>query len=299
MNNIITGAAAGILGDKTGEALYGKGHLEESHNQECLHADIHAIRDCLEHLAGRSRKAIFDRTVLQPGILIPMDIFDRDYNVALVSVNTPVQFEVVGLGQAFTLLLAPGWNTLNMPEGTRWGLPASAKSNVSVLFCATDDLFGNAVIPFEASVSPEQAIFGGQAFSANYVQVIGAAAQGFYALSLFNPATSGKNFYVFSAKAAQNYGITNTSLFLTLTDPALGTPITPLDMKTGGPSSVANVTTGGPISFPSGESLEQFPVIDVIDNAYGYLVTPGNGIEVLCFCANSQEYALGLKWFEV
>jgi|SRR5712672_643430 len=146
MNNIITGAAAGILGDKTGEALYGRGHLEHSEQQECLHCDVHAIREGIERIASQgSFKPIYERIVLQPGILIPMEKFDRNYNIALVSASTPVQFEVIGQGQAFTLTLAAGWNILNMPEDTRWGLPSNAAGNVSVVYCATNELFGNSI----------------------------------------------------------------------------------------------------------------------------------------------------------
>jgi hypothetical protein len=148
MNQIITGAAGGIVGDLTGEALYGKPHLEESGNQECLHRDIHKIVACLEHITSVSPRAPrYKRITLQPGTLVPMhnEHYDRHYNVAQVSAITPVIFEVIGLGQAYSLTLNPGWNVLNMPEQTNWGLPSNASANVSVLYCASDVLFGNAV----------------------------------------------------------------------------------------------------------------------------------------------------------
>ncbi len=145
MNQIIAGAAAGILGDKTGEALYGKSHLDE--HGECVHMDLHRILECLERILEhpRTRPPVFDRITLQPGILIPMDKLDRDYSVALVAASTPIQFEIIGLGQAFSLTLAAGWNILNMPDGTRWGLPSNAANSVGVVYCATDDIFGNSI----------------------------------------------------------------------------------------------------------------------------------------------------------
>ncbi len=146
MNTIIAGAAAGIVGDKTGEKLYGKSHLDE--HGECVHMDLHKMLACLEHIASIGPRApVFHRCALQIGTLVPMnnESYDRHYNVALVSASTVVQFEVIGLGQAFSLTLAAGWNILNMPEHTNWGLPSNASSNVSVLYCATDVTFGNAI----------------------------------------------------------------------------------------------------------------------------------------------------------
>lgn len=146
MGPIIQGAMAGIVGDKAGETLYGHGHLEDGNQQECLHADIHAIRDSLKKIAGTGdQRPFFDRVTLQPGILIPMDKMDRAYNIAFVAASTAIQFEVIGLGQAFTLTLQPGWSVLNMPEGTRWGLPSNAVGSVGVVYCATNEIFGNAI----------------------------------------------------------------------------------------------------------------------------------------------------------
>lgn len=144
MNEIIVGAASAIVGDKTGEVLYGKPHLET--HGECLHADIHEMKDYLRKMVGDvKRKPIYDLVTLQPGVLVPMDKLNRFYSVAMVSAATAINFEVIGLGQAFSLTLQPGWNVLNMPDDTRWGLPSNAANNVGVVFCATDVLFGNAI----------------------------------------------------------------------------------------------------------------------------------------------------------
>jgi hypothetical protein len=145
-----------------------------------------------------------------------------------------------------------------------------------------------------------RAILEGKGYSAVYSQTIGGAAQGFYALSVFNPFTSKKNLFVFSAKAMVNFGVTNTSLFFTSSDPALGTSITPINMNTSGVASIANATIdANSISFPGNQPLEQFPFNDVIDNDYGYTVTPGNGVEIFAFVGNSQQYSLGVKWLEL
>jgi len=146
MNTIITGATAAIVGDKAGEVLYGKSHLDE--HGECVHHDLHKIVENIERMASASpRPPIYQRVTLQPGYLVPMDNerYDRHYNLALVSSSMQIQFEVIGLGQPFTLTLAAGWNVLNMPEHTNWGLTSGAGSNASILYCASDHMFGNAI----------------------------------------------------------------------------------------------------------------------------------------------------------
>ena len=145
MNNIITGAMSGIVGDKTGEALYGKSHLDE--HGECLHMDIHKMLACLEHITSVSpRSPIYQRITLQPGALVGMnnEVYDRYYNIAFVNTATQVVFEIIGQGQA-TMTLVAGWNVLNMPHFTNWGLPSGATGNVNVLYCASDLMFGDAI----------------------------------------------------------------------------------------------------------------------------------------------------------
>jgi hypothetical protein len=143
MNQIITGAAAGILGDKTGEALYGKAHLEESHNQECLHADIHRIADCLESMLenpvsemGTPRAVTAQVT---PGVLLPDNQHRKGVSVFNASAST------LYLGLFSNQLLTTSLYTTQIPPNTLYEMPTSPlyKGEISAIWASAN---GNALV---------------------------------------------------------------------------------------------------------------------------------------------------------
>jgi hypothetical protein len=153
MNRFIEGSAhaivGGLAGNKLDKATSQSPYLAENGQQ--VHSDIQAMVACLQYLCHKAEdeqlKPIYQPIMLQPGTLIPMhnERTNRLYNMALVATSTSVQFKVPGLGQPFALTLAAGWNVLNMPDYTEWGLPSAAPNNVSVIYCASNSVFGTAI----------------------------------------------------------------------------------------------------------------------------------------------------------
>lgn len=151
MNHLIAGGAqaivSGLAGKKLEKVTGDIPYLAEK--GEDVHCDIKAMVDCLRFLcekAERDDKPFYQTVVLQPATLIPMwnESHHRNYTMALVAQSTPVQFQVVGQ-PIMSLTLQAGWNVLNMPPDTTWGLPSSATANVSVTYCASNAIFGNAI----------------------------------------------------------------------------------------------------------------------------------------------------------
>jgi|SRR5580765_19310 len=140
----------------------------------------------------------------------------------------------------------------------------------------------------------------GQAYSIIYGQTVGAAGNGNYGISLFNPANSGKELYVFSIKGTTNFSSTNyMTVATTSTDPNYNTPVTPINMRSDIVTpSVANVTAdSASISAPNTGVIELYNNADFFAY-YGYLLTPGHGLVVVTFVNNSQQYNLGMKYAE-
>lgn len=143
-------------------------------------------------------------------------------------------------------------------------------------------------------------VINGQSYSALYSQTIGSSAQGNYLLSLFNPSGSAKNVLVTSIKTMVNYSAAITWVFLNTVDPTYNTAITALNMKGGGAASAlaghitANSAAG---SFPS-NNIDQALGPELITNNMAYYLPAVNGISVLLYVNNSQQYAIAVKWIE-
>jgi hypothetical protein len=139
----------------------------------------------------------------------------------------------------------------------------------------------------------------GQGHVALYQQTVGGAAQGFYGLSVFNPATSGKNVLFFSARGSQNFTTTTVYLFINTVDPILNATPTTANMKAGGGASAMNVTaSSSSITFPSSTLVEDAPLAELLPVGSVYLIPPGYGAELVLYCQNSQQYSENLKWIE-
>ena len=153
MKEIISGGIHGVVGGLTGnkvQQLAGAAPYLAT-NGEDVHCDIRSMVQCLQYLChkeeDKAQHPYYETVLLQPGAMIPMhnESHNRAYNMALVSASTVVNFQVEGLGQAFSLTLPAGWSVLNMPDGTLWGLPSNASNNVAVKYCASNSVFGNAI----------------------------------------------------------------------------------------------------------------------------------------------------------
>lgn len=144
-------------------------------------------------------------------------------------------------------------------------------------------------------------IFNGQSFAACYTQTIGGAAQGNFALSIFNPSSNNKkNILVYSAKVTQNSFTAVGGLFLDAADPAYNTSPTVVNLKAGAStSSIASVTANSAtISWPSNNFDTSYSTPEMLTNGSVILLPPGNGMIIATFVGNSQEYALNARWVE-
>lgn len=147
-----------------------------------------------------------------------------------------------------------------------------------------------------------EAVLNGMAFSALYSQTVGGAGAGAYALSIFNPATSGKNVLITSIKTMVNYGNAATWVYLNTSNPGYNTTVTPTNMKAGGSSSAlasGNITANSAsISYPTNSVDYAISNPEVLTNNMPILLPNSNGLVALVYVANSQEYAIVVKWIE-
>jgi|SRR5579859_245478 len=167
------------------------------------------------------------------------------------------------------------------------------------------DSSSNTTAPAVMSNMLIESALNGMAYSILQNQTVGSSGGGQYAISVFNPSTSGKNVLIYSIKCMANYGNTTTWLYLTTSNPSYNTNLTPTNLKAGGSASAltsGNVTTNSAsISFP-GSGLFDMTVAasEVLTNNTGIYLPNGssNGLTALVNVANSQEYAITLKWIE-
>ncbi|MBX5455901.1 MAG: hypothetical protein IRZ31_03285 [Thermogemmatispora sp.] len=121
-------------------------------------------------------------------------------------------------------------------------------------------------------------------------------------LSLFNPSSSGKTLLVFSARVAEAASSWH-QLNLTSSDPALGTTLTPLNLKAGGPASVASASMSNNNLTPVGSQIDTLllvsnTTIDFLSNGTLIILPPGNGL-ALYVATSSNSWAAVLKWLEI
>jgi hypothetical protein len=140
----------------------------------------------------------------------------------------------------------------------------------------------------------------GKAYSAMYLNYT-VSAEGTYALAVFNPANSGKNCLVFSAKGLNDYSLSNCRLSATSSDPAYMASVTPLNMKAGGSVSAMNVTAStGVVSGPPDTSAIEWTIAaDLLTNGTVYMNPPGYGIIMTTYVFNTKQYSMNIKWLEL
>ena len=143
----------------------------------------------------------------------------------------------------------------------------------------------------------------GQAFSVTTGVATSGATAGVNALSLFNPAASGKTVLVYILKSfSATAGQPQTSL--TTADPALGTTLTPLNNMPGAStSSVTSCTTSASVVTLAGNvqdvgSLVANGLYEAFENGRCTVLSPGNGIEHGVYAAATTKYGITIYWVE-
>lgn len=146
MNPLIVGAAAGLIGDKAGDQIDKlQGKPEHPLLGSSLHQDIHHAVELLEKIAkGVEHSAERSYLTIPLNNYVTLHTKSRPYNSMFLGASTSVVFSIAGIGDV-PLTLTPGWNMLNMPDGTRVSLPSAATAAVNVLFFTSNNSFGNAI----------------------------------------------------------------------------------------------------------------------------------------------------------
>ncbi len=141
----------------------------------------------------------------------------------------------------------------------------------------------------------------GQGFSATSGKQT-STASATTGLSLFNPTASGRTLLVFSARVAEAASSWH-QLNLTSSDPALGTALTPVNLKGSGPASVASVSMSNSNLTPVGTQIDTLllvsnTTIEFLSNGALIILPPGNGL-VLYVSTTTNSWAALMRWVEV
>lgn len=141
----LTGAAAGLIGDKAGDTLDDLQGKEHPLLDSCLHKDIHRIAGLLEQIKHEVDTPIDNIITLFPGGLTQLPDHEKAYTMMFAPAATSIIFQVPGVGNSIALSLGVGWNILNLPNNTLCGLPQSATASITVLFRASNVMYGSAI----------------------------------------------------------------------------------------------------------------------------------------------------------
>jgi hypothetical protein len=123
--------------------------------------------------------------------------------------------------------------------------------------------------------------------------------------SLFNPAASGKNIYVYSLKVMTNLSGVFAVATLITTDPAL-TAATVANTKAGGAASVASVTYSNSAQTQAGTVLDRMVIPgnnatqDFFPNGAGILLPAGSANRVAVFInlTGAANWTVSARWVE-
>jgi hypothetical protein len=129
---------------------------------------------------------------------------------------------------------------------------------------------------------------------------------GTYALSLFNPATSGKSLLVYSVKMSSGGSSLNAQINLVTSNPGFANAVTVANARIGTSSSVASATYASTNQTTSGSLVQiemgsQNVPIELLLNTSTLLLPSGlaNGLIAYITTFASGFLAINVKWLEV
>lgn len=150
----ITGFISGTLGGAVQDLAKGRtqrtieGYIPEEGSESPLDKRLDKIISCLEELVKLQRPSTSTPIELTIPITqfseYPLDRQGRKYMMIFVQNNTTFVFNIPGLGPT-QLALSVGWNTLNLPSGTRLSLLSGNTETINVIFRADDQSYGTAI----------------------------------------------------------------------------------------------------------------------------------------------------------
>lgn len=126
-------------------------------------------------------------------------------------------------------------------------------------------------------------------------------------LAIFNPASSGKNVLIYRATQTLTAGNALTELRYNSADFALGTAVTPANMRAGGAagvatgSSAASAATGGVGTLVGGMQSIANTSLELLQSNTRILLPNGaqaNGFELLCNTSAAGTLYLAIYWVE-
>lgn len=195
-------------------------------------------------------------------------------------------------------------NTLSFNDpDTQVSLEGKNVEPVYVIDPLTNKAVGSISVPFTTQEQIRALINNGQGFTAITGKLTAPSAiTG--GLSVFNPNNSGKTLVIYAIKYMIGNNCFNQVNYTT-SDPALGSPVMPINMKAGnGTTSVATcsyanttLTPAGTIADMSG-SASNVQTQVLTGNAY-YMVPANNGI---CFYTNlsaANTWFVSISWLEI
>lgn len=150
----ITGFVGGTLGGAVQDIVKGRtkktieGYVPEDGDENPIHQRLDKIIILLEEFLELQRPETTTPIELVIPVTqfsdYPLDRHGRKYMMIFVGANTTFVFNVPGLGN-IQLALTVGWNTMNLPSGTRLSLVSGNTATVNVIFRADDQSYGTAI----------------------------------------------------------------------------------------------------------------------------------------------------------
>ena len=165
------------------------------------------------------------------------------------------------------------------------------------------DAQGNLLV--STGIANPNVISNGQAFSASTGMLNSASGTNNYALSVFNPSTSGKNILIYSIQAANGSGGMTTLLQRVTVDPAF-TAVTPVNAKAGGgPSAIASHVSQATTNQTLSGTFDQVVLIvattlELLTNGAAILLPAGsnNGLVQYVQTYGSAINSILMRWIE-
>lgn len=165
------------------------------------------------------------------------------------------------------------------------------------------DGLGNLLV--SAGVTNQNLITNGQAFSASTGMLNSGAGTNNYALSIFNPAGSGKTVLIYSIQVANGSGAMTALLQRVTSDPAFSA-VTPLNARAGGGvSALAGHVTQATSNQPLSGTYDQVVIVvgatlEILSNGAAILLPGGsnNGLVQYIQTYSAAINSILMRWIE-
>lgn len=151
----------------------------------------------------------------------------------------------------------------------------------------------------------EDAIRNGQAYTATTGAVV-AGADGTYGMALWHPDTNTKNILIYTVEISNEGGYAVADVRKSASDPALGTPLTPVNLKSDGDASSLSTVSRSTAAGSAAGTILRSPIVpqatarDILSGKPGFYIPAGvaDGLAIYMFIANTKTYSITFQWIE-